>query len=203
MMTRKNVLYAPGLRQDYVILNAFREQLKSWGYIFNYIDFIYDEGDFTPQFYNCITDNTSEWWIGISLGASVLYYLYNFAAVKPIRITIINPFSDRKQLSIEKGFDLSNQWNFAPKSAEINVKHIDLVTSVYDKSISMYHGIELLNKAKADTKNVIFVDADHRVSCIKVQKELAKCLHDMGNVRGKINDGYMYCNIYQWKRNIF
>ena len=203
MMAGEKVLYAPGLGQDYKILQGFRDQLESLGYDFAYIDFPYDEGDLDPKRYNCITDNTSEWWIGISLGASVLYYMYNFAEVKPKRITIINPFSDRKQLSSERGFDISDQWNFAPKSMEIKVKHIDLVTSVYDKSISMYHGIELLNKAEADTKNVIFVDADHQVSSIKAQKELANCLHNAGTVRGKISDGYKYCNVYQWKRDFF
>ena len=203
MMTEEKVLYAPGLGQNYKILQGFRDQLVSLKHDFAFIDFTYDEGEFNPKHYNCVRNNTSEWWIGISLGASVLYYLYNFAEIKPKRITIINPFSDRKQLSIEKGFNISEQWNFAPKCMEIKVKHIDLVTSIYDKSIPMYHGIELLNKAEADTKNMIFVDADHQISNIEAQKELANCLHRVGTDRGKISDGYKYCNIYQWRRDFF
>lgn len=198
-MACKRILYAPGLGQDYKILHDFRDKLKSLEYEISYINFSYDVGNFEPQCYICITKNTSEWWVGISLGASILYYMYNFAEIKPKRITIINPFSDRKQLSNEKGFDISNQWNFAPKSMKIKIKQIDLVTSVYDQSIPMYHGIELINNAEASTKNIIYVDADHQVNNIDAQKELAKCLCDIESTKGKISDEYKYCNIYQWK----
>jgi len=201
-MAVKNILYAPGMGQDYRILQEFRNELETMGYTFSYIDFLYDEGSFNPKSYDCIINNTSEWWIGISLGASVLYYMYNFAKNKPERITIINPFSDRRVLANEKGFDISTQWDFSPKSIDISVKHIDLVTSVYDQSISMYHGIELINKADADTKNIIYVDADHQINSIKAQIELAQCLYNKKYVRGT-RDGYKSCNIYQWERDLF
>lgn len=203
MISNGTILYAPGLGQDYDILYYFREQLKQYGYTFTNIDFSYDKGELNPELFNCITNNTSEWWIGISLGASLLYYMYNSALIKPKRITIINPFSDREKLSIEKGFDLSSQWNFAPNRQNIEIEQIDLVSSIYDQSISMYHGVELINKAKAKYKNVIFVDMDHQIRSTIVQTELAKCLYDIAKTNGGISNEYKYCNLYQWKRDFF
>ena len=73
------------------------------------------------------------WWIGISLGASVLWTLSSLVESRSIRLTVINPFADRERLSREKGFNLRGQWNFKPIDFQSVAEHIDVVVSIYEK----------------------------------------------------------------------
>lgn len=189
----KRILYWPGMGQQKDILKHLRDELSKEN-IIDFIDFDYDKDELDPSKWN-ILKNKYDWWIGISLGASLLYYSYNFLKeeYRPKRITIINPFSSRKKLSEERNFDLSNQWNFMPKEQNINIEIIDLISSVYDSKIPMYHGIELLNDTNSKEKNLIFVNGGHTIDDLNAQIELAQILLN----KGICNEGYNYCNIYK------
>ena len=191
------ILYWPGMGQNLDILKYFRNELILNGYEINTITFKYDYDRLNPKNWNEIINNQANWWIGISLGASLLYYSYNFVKItnRPLRISMINPFSSREKLSSEKGFDLFNQWNFSPKNEKCNINEIDLVSSLYDSKIPMYHGIELWNNTVSKHKNLIFVSEEHTITSIDVQKELANVLLNIDG--GKVSEKYNYCNIYK------
>ena len=191
------ILYWPGMGQDLEILKHFRNELTLQGYSIDTVKIKYDQNELNPKNWNEIKNNQADWWIGISLGASLLYYSLNFINEnnKPLRISIINPFSSRKQLSIERKFDLKNQWDFSPINVNCDVNEIDLITSLYDSKIPMYHGIELLNNAISVNKNLIFVKEDHTINNIEAQKELAKVLHNVNEEKN--NEKYNYCHVYK------
>ena len=192
-----SILYAPGLGKNLKILEHLRNKIVAeCGYI-KILEMPYDEG--ILNFGQCeeIFSKEWDWWIGISLGASLLY---GFAAhcpqaFKPDRITLINPFSNRQKLSEERAFDISNQWNFAPEENAVEINMIDVVVSIYDTSIPIYHGIKLLNLSKAKVKNLITAEADHQINDVIVQNELARALIDLG--RGGNIGEYNHCNVYQ------
>lgn len=189
----KKILYWPGMGQNIDILFDLKKELSK-KFKLDIINFDYDVGNLNPLDWE-ILKNKYDWWIGISLGASLLYYSYNFIKkdIRPKRLTIINPFSSRKILSKEKGFDLSNQWDFSPKAQEVTVKKMELITSIYDEKIPNYHGFELINKTNSKNKKIILVNSNHIIENSKVQLELSKIL-----LNGEIkNEKFNYCNIYK------
>ena len=194
----KKILYWPGIGQNTDILKYFRNEFTN-DYKIDMIDFKYDIGDLNPQNWDIIHNNY-DWWIGISLGASLAYYSYNYVTEihKPYRLIIINPFSSRKLLSSEKGFNMLNQWDFSPKEIEIKVKEFDLVSSVFDTKIPTYHGIELLNKTISNNKNIVFVDSTHTIDNIEAQIQLANIFMEKSDK----NVGINYCHIYKQYRKI-
>ena len=195
----KKILYWAGRGQDLSILNSFRNVLKENVFEIDYIDIQYDNGELSPSQWKQVIENDADWWIGISLGASLLYYSINFAKEKkPSRITLINPFSSRKILSEEKGFDLDNQWIFEPKNCEVEVNNLDVVLSTDDTKIPMYHGVELLNNTICNNKKIIFVNGNHIIDEDEAQIELANILikNEVSN-GGNNNERYNYCNIYK------
>ena len=195
----KKILYWAGRGQDLSILNSFRNVLKENGFEIDYIDIQYDSGELSPSKWKQVIENDADWWIGISLGASLLYYSINFAKEKkPSRITLINPFSSRKILSEERGFDLDNQWLFEPKNCKVEVNNLDVVLSTNDTKIPMYHGVELLNKTFCTNKEIIFVDGNHVINNKDAQIELANILIENEILNGgNDNERYNYCNIYK------
>ena len=82
---------------------------------------------------------------------------------------------------------------FMPKEQNINIEIIDLISSVYDSKIPMYHGIELLNDTNSKEKNLIFVNGGHTIDDSNAQIELAQILLN----KCICNEGYNYCNIYK------
>ena len=189
----KKILYWPGRGQDIEILKVLRNELSK-KYIIEVVDFKYDVGELNPNIWK-ILKNKFDWWIGISLGASLLYYTYNFIEERsrPTRLTIINPFSSRKKLSEEKKFDLSQQWNFSPKQQQIKVDKIELISSVYDSKIPIYHGIELINSTNSKDKKIMFVNSNHTIDNVNAQIELSKIL-----LNEEIKDErFNYCYIYK------
>jgi hypothetical protein len=145
-------------------------------------------------------ENNFSWWIGISLGASLAY---TFASLlneikRPKRLTLINPFASRETLAKEKTFSINGQWNFSPIAYALNLKKIDMVISVFDEKIPIYHGVSLLNKAVSDRKSLIFVDDNHQIQNEAAQKELAELLISGESVKKGDNCGKTcYCNVYQ------
>jgi hypothetical protein len=186
------------------ILAKFLSELEAADHNIVVIPFEYDTGiapfSAESELARWCAENYFSWWIGISLGASLAY---TFASLlneskRPERLTIINPFSSREELSKEKGFSMSGQWNFSPIDHNLSLKRIDVVASVMDKKIPMYHGVTLLNKAATDKKNLIFVDDNHQIQNDAAQKELAELLLDrIKTKKGDCCGKACYCNIYQ------
>lgn len=201
-MKNNRILYWPGRGQDLKVLKYFRNELLQNGFLIDVIDVEYDIGELNPLNWAKVKENNCDWWIGISLGASLLYYALNYVddLCKPTRITLINPFCSRKNLSNEIGFDLTNQWDFSPIENTVNVDQIELVSSVFDVKIPMYHGINLLNKTISSNKKLIFIDEKHTIDLKEAQIELAQLLCDINIIeKGKKGNGkgYNYCNIYK------
>lgn len=195
----KKILYWAGRGQDLKILESFRNELAKNGFEIDYINIKYDEEELSPQKWKQVVDNDADWWIGISLGASLLDYSVNFARWrKPKRITLINPFSSRKILSKEKGFEFNTQWDFSPKDCKIKIDNMDVVLSTFDTKIPMYHGVELLNKTICNNKKIVFVESNHTIDNDYAQIELANILikNEVSN-GGNNNERYNYCNIYK------
>lgn len=200
-MGKNKILYWPGRGQNLDILRHFREELNILGYEFENINIIYDKGTLNPSNWKQVVENNADWWIGISLGASLLYYSMQFTEKnRPNRITLINPFSSRDVLSKERNFNLKNQWNFAPINYKGKVDCLDVVLSTNDTKIPMYHGVKLLNNTISSKKQVIFIDENHTIDDKNAQIELARVLK-YSNIleRGFYYEGYKYCNIYKQK----
>lgn len=97
MMIKNKILYWPGRGQDLEILKDFRSTLEGKGFQLDFIDIKYDEGILSPNTWKQVVQNDAIWWIGISLGASLLYYSMKYTnRNKPNRITLINPFFQEK-----------------------------------------------------------------------------------------------------------
>lgn len=201
-MKENKILYWAGRGNDLDVLKSFRTTLRKQGFELEYIDINYDEGILNPYNWKQIIQNDSNWWIGISLGASLLYYSLKFAGTnKPDRITLINPFFSREILAEEKKFDLTNQWNFAPIDHKEQINYLDMVLSVNDTKIPMYHGIKLLNNTICENKQIIFINENHTIDNEKAQEELAKVLENKGIIgRDENNEWNNYCNIYKQQR---
>ncbi len=196
----KKVLYWPGLGQDMTILNVFRKELCSRGYEIDIINLEYDKGDLAPDKWEQIQSNKYDWWIGISLGASLLYYAYNYVnkSMRPCRITLINPFSSRKLLSNEKSFDMSKQWDFSPIDNICFVENIDMIISLNDCKVPIYHGIKLLNFTKSSNKNILFLETGHVIEEDVIQKELVDALiiGEKG-IKNTHEKKFNYCYFYK------
>ena len=198
-MKKNKILYWPGRGQDLNILKRFRDDLEKHGFELEYIDIKYDEGILNPYKWKKVVENDADWWIGISLGASLLYYSMSASGKnRPNRITLINPFSSRETLSKEKNFNLENQWNFAPIDCKEKVNNFDMVLSIDDKKIPMYHGAILLNNTISENKQIIFVNGNHTVDNENAQTELARALENIDVIdKSEKNERYNYCNIYK------
>lgn len=199
MMIKNKILYWPGRGQNLEILKDFRRTLEEEGFQLDFIDIKYDEGILRPDTWKQVVQNDAVWWIGISLGASLLYYSMKYTnRNKPNRITLINPFSSREVLSKEKNFNLENQWNFTPIDYAEKVNNLDLVLSINDTRIPMYHGVKILNNTICDNKQIIFIDESHTIDNKDAQIELARALEDNNILnRGGKNERYNYCNFYK------
>ena len=111
----------------------------------------------------------------------------------PFRITLINPFYSRRELSQENGFDSSNQMDFCLDEAISGVKFVELVLSVYDSKIKMSHGIRVLNQFSSSDKKIIFINSDHSIQNADAQAELAQIL---SSETVKNEKKHNYCDIY-------
>lgn len=198
-MIKNKILYWPGRGQNLDILKDFRNTLKENGFEVECINVNYDQGNLNPWTWKQVVENKADWWIGISLGASLLYYSMKFIGEnKPNRITLINPFSSREVLSKERKFNLENQWNFAPIDYVEEVNNLDMVLSINDTKIPMSHGAKLLYNTTCKNKQIIFVNESHTIDNENAQKELARVLlNNTISNRGEEDERYHYCNIYK------
>jgi hypothetical protein len=199
-----SILFWPGRGKSPDVLTRFLSVLNTNAYTIVTIPFEYDTGipPFTAhsEWETWCAENNFSWWIGISLGASLAYTFASLLneANRPERLTLINPFASREILAKEKKFSINDQWNFSPIHYDLNLRKIDMVVSVFDKKIPIYHGISLLNKVVSSRKNLIFVDDNHQIQNEAAQKELAELLIVGKNTKREGNCGKTYyCNVYQ------
>ena len=129
------------------ILESFLTEASKY-YEITSVPFRYDVGD--PPFYdksewaNWLKSNQFDHWCGLSLGASLMYVMASVCSeCCPHTLTMINPFFSRKILSDERGFSMIGQWDMELKDYLPAPKRLNIVLSVYDTKIPMWHGAEI------------------------------------------------------------
>jgi len=119
------------------------------------------------------------WWIGLSLGASVAHIVCSTICEekRPMRLTLINPFADRVELSAIRGFPMGDQWHLRPDKYALPPETVaDVVLSLRDERIPSEQGLRLHSQWGAQRSRVIWTDADHVISDSNEQQRLAKLL---------------------------
>ncbi len=179
------ILYWPGMGRSPLELFDFHRRMEDNGYSIDIMPHKYDVGE-TPdnpessiyQWTNNLAKTGADWWIGLSLGASVAYLVASAISAKaiPKRITLINPFADRVQLAWEKNFSLVGQWLLSPVNHYLHVPIVDIVLSLNDDRIPIEHGKRLLPMITASELRVVMLNADHAVTASSAQLELADVL---------------------------
>lgn len=181
----KSILYWQGRGRNPLELINFNKTLKHHGFSTQIMPLDYDIGLMPNnpesriyQWIHCQIKTTQDWWIGLSLGASVAYILASSAMTGsiPQRITLINPFANREKLAKEKNFSLNQQWVINPINHRLCVPIVDIVLSVNDNRIPIKHGQALLPMITAKELRVIMLDADHTISDSTAQLDLANVL---------------------------
>lgn len=200
---KTKILYWPGIGKNLNVLKSFREELKKEGYEIEVFNENYDENELSPYNWEQVINNNSDWWIGISLGASLLYYVYSFVPKekRPSRLTLINPFYSRIILSEEKGFDITKYWNFSPIDMKEELDHAELIISTQDKSINNYHGLILSSSINSNSNYLFTVNSDHTLITNNIQKCLSKILLSYKEGEYKYEKKDNYCNIYKQQRS--
>lgn len=183
------VLYWPGRGQNLDILSALRRSLEARGAEIECVSFRYDCGPLSPWTWTEVRDNHAEWWIGLSLGASLACYSLPFATRRPKRLTLINPFFSREQLSFEKHFSLDGQWKFS-LSGNNEPVDLDLVVSMNDDKIPLHHSSDILKHNSFNSVSLITVDSNHTIDDRLAQRELASVL--LGRNHGKSRYSYFF-----------
>lgn len=196
---KTKILYWPGIGKDLKVLDSFLAELKIKNYDIKIFNEEYDIGELNPSTWEQVVNNECDWWIGISLGASLLYYAYAFVPdeKKPSRITLINPFYSRNILANEKGFDITKFWDFSPIDMKCFIKHCELIVSRYDKNINPYHSLVLSSSINSDNAYVILVNSDHTLKLNDVEKEVADLLINYNRKGYNIEKENNNCNIYK------
>lgn len=189
------ILYAPGRGKKLGILQDFRKELVGLGHSVDILQTPYDTGAL-PR--SSLITSAYDWWIGLSLGASLLCYVFPLTEklFRPGRITAINPFFDRRKLASQRNFSLADQWDFTLAGSKIDIPSFDVVLSLADQAIPLEHGLLLSANITASQNCLITVDADHQITNHLAQRELAKVLDVLAENCGGY-DGADYCFIYK------
>lgn len=196
---KTKILLWPGIGKDLSVLDTFVEELKINNKEIIYFKEDYDYEGLNPNNWCQVFSNDCDWWIGISLGASLLYYVYSYVPKekRPSRITLINPFYSRRVLSKEKNFDIDKYWDFEPINMKEFIEHCELIVSNYDKNINPYHSLTLSFSINSVNKYIILINSDHTLKMNNVQKELADLLISYDERGYKIEKENNNCNIYK------
>ena len=193
-MTNKNILYWPGFSRAEDELSYFQTEFRNKDFEITKFPQNYDYGVINPTEWINLINWNFDWWIGMSLGASVMIYSLKYLPKYffPKRITIINPFYSRSELAKENGFNMENQMDFQLDFKIEGPETVELISSTDDEKIKMNHGIKVINNFEKSKKSIIFVSDNHRIGTPVAQKELAKLLIS----ERLVNEEYKYCNIY-------
>ena len=196
---KTKILYWPGIGKNLDILDEFLNEIR-----FNNIDIDifneeYDVGELNPNNWDQVVNNDCDWWVGISLGASLLYYAYAFVPEekRPSRITLINPFYSKNILSSEKGFDITKYWDFSPIDMKCFIKHCELIISSFDININPYHSLVLSSSINSDNTYLMLVNSDHTLKLNNIQKDIADILISYNRKGYNIENKDNNCNIYK------
>ena len=179
-MKKLTVLYFPGIHRLPNELEHFFLLLKEKTGASIYISPIqYDTGIFTlTPFYDWLNSiPRPDWWIGLSLGASLAWMAAAECPemLRPARLTLLNPFANRKILAETAGFSMSNQWDLVPEQVEVppGIK-TDAVISRQDSKIPWECKRNLIHKIPKG--QVSLIDTDHAFSSEQEQILLFKTL---------------------------
>lgn len=138
-----------------------------------------DPGSDIQQWVNDAHRAEAHWWIGLSLGAAVAHIAACSVPEprRPMRLTLINPFADRVDLSRQVGFSLGEQWRLSPIAFRSpGGIQVDLIISTHDERITPDHGHQLLTCYPAGDVVVLELEADHSISDRDQQRMLASLL---------------------------
>jgi pimeloyl-ACP methyl ester carboxylesterase len=181
-----SVLYWPGIRRSEAELHTLFEILRDAEFTVDCVGSIYDIGllpdnaeSDIQQWINDPKNPTSDWWIGLSLGAAVAHIVACTTpeSRRPKRLTLINPFADRLELSLQLGFSMSGQWRLKP--IEFHSPGgiiVDLIISTRDERIPPDHGQQFKDCYSAVDIAVVELDADHTISKESQQRQLGALL---------------------------
>ncbi len=185
-LNRCSILYWPGIRRGPHELHAFFRALRDDDFKIDRITENYDVGlppdDARSAIQRWVTDPrrvVSHWWIGLSLGAAVAHITACTTppSCRPKRLTLINPFADRAELSRYLGFSMAGQWRLSPISFPSPGGFVvDVIISRFDERIPAEHGHRLSECYSERDVKIIHLDADHAVSAEGQQRELAAIL---------------------------
>lgn len=178
-----NILFFPGIHRLENELKYFFTLTKQVKHISHFIyPLPYDVGVLSSKpFEEWLNKNQAipSWWIGLSLGASLAWYFA--ATIKeeflPKRLTLVNPFSNRRELAQFKGFSMENQW-------DLNLENIDIPSSINvsaiissrDTKIPLFCKQRLLDKIPKSSQR--FIDTDHCLSDKSAQLSMFNYLFD-------------------------
>ncbi len=182
----KHVWHWPGIRRSPAELDTLFGVLREAKCTVDCVGAAYDigllpdnSGSGVQQWVNDPKRTVSDWWIGLSLGAAVAHIAACTAPEprRPKRLTLINPFADRIEVSRHLGFSMSGQWPLKP----INFHSsggilVDLIISRWDERIPPDYGNRLKDCYPAGDVSVIELDADHAISEPSQQRFLASLL---------------------------
>ncbi len=182
----KHVWYWPGIRRSPAELDVFFAVLRDAGFTVDTVGATYDKGllpdnadSGIQQFVNDPNRMVCNWWIGLSLGAAVAHIAACTAPAhrRPKRLTLINPFADRMELSQHLAFTMDGQWRLKPIDFHSpGGILVDLVLSLCDERIPSEHGFRLLDCYPAGDVDLIPLDSNHAVADESQQRLLASLL---------------------------
>ena len=198
-LNQETVWYWPGIRRSAQELHALFGVMRDAGFAVEWVGSAYDKGllpddahSDIQQWVNDPQRAVSKWWVGLSLGAVVAHIAACTAPEgrRPKRLTLINPFADRMELSQHLGFSIADQWRLRPidfhSPGEILV---DLIISKFDERIPPDHGHRLKDCYSTGDVTLIELDADHALSQESQQRLLASLLLSKAEKRAGAEKG--------------
>jgi len=181
-----SVLYWPGMKRDPQELSTLLAHLTTFGITVQTLSALYDTGPLPSEPLSHVHQEImhsdfepSNWWIGLSLGGAVAHIVCSTicAEKRPARLTLINPFADRIELSKIHQFALDEQWPLRPYKYPLPPGTIvDLVLSLRDERIPSEQGLHLHALWEAKKSQVLWVDSDHAISDSDAQRRLVESL---------------------------
>lgn len=181
-----SVWYWPGMERDPQELSTLLAYLTTCGITVRTVSAPYDIGPLPSEpasraHQEVMESDTapSNWWIGLSLGAAVAHIVCSTVctANRPTRLTLINPFADRLELSRILHFALDDQWPLRPDKYPLPRGTVaDLVLSSRDERIPPEQGLRLHSLWGAVRSRVVWTNSDHVISDTAEQRRLAESL---------------------------